>query len=61
MVFSLLTLAWLGSVCNGFCLVYFCLLALLMLPGLHRRGLLDKYCSNLANKVNEIVKGKKLE
>lgn len=57
-VTSLLVLAWIGNKINNFFLLYLLVLSLLMLPGLHRRGLLQKYCSTLMLKVTETIKGK---
>jgi len=58
---SLLVLAYLGSLVSGMFLSYILTLVALMLPGLYRRGLLAKYCSSLVLKVEEMVKGKKLQ
>jgi len=57
----LLVTAYIGSIFSGLFIVYINLLGLLMLPGLHRRGLLQKYCSTLTDKLSDLVKGKKLE
>merc|ERR1712080_610217 len=59
-VASLLAISWVGSLFSGFFLAFCLAMALLMLPGLHSRGLLDKYCSGMTNKVKELTKGKKL-
>jgi len=58
---SLLLLAWLGTVFSGIFLLYVSTLFVTMLPGLHRRGLLEKHCSSAVVKLREMVKGKKLE
>jgi len=58
---TLLTTAYIGSLVSGLLLSYLAVMVLLMIPGLHRRGLLDKYCSSLTDKVKEMVKRKKLE
>jgi len=60
-VVSLYMLAHLGALFSGFFLAYLSLLALSMLPGLHRRGLLEKYCAGIILKIGEFVKAKKLE
>jgi len=60
-VLSLLAISWVGSLFSGFFLAFCLSMAVLMLPGLHSRGLLDKYCSGLTNRVKELTKGKKLE
>jgi len=57
----LLVTAYLGSIFSGLFIAYINMLGLLMLPGLHRRGLLQKYCSSLTDKLSNMVKGKKLE
>jgi len=58
---SLLLLAYIGSMVSGMFLSYILTLLFLMLPGLYRRGLLARYCSSLVLKVEEMVKGKKLQ
>lgn len=58
---SLLVLAYLGSLVSGVFLSYLSLLVVLMLPGLYRRGLLTRYCSSMVFKLEEMVKGKKLQ
>jgi len=60
---SLLLLAWLGTLLSGTVLLYLSTLLVTMLPGLHRRGLLEKHCSAVLNKMKELVKGqgKKIE
>merc|ERR1719187_713801 len=58
---SLLLLAYLGSLVSGMFLSYILMMVVLMLPGLYRRGLLARYCSSLVLKLEEMVKGKKLQ
>jgi len=58
---SLLLLAYIGSLVSGMFLSYIVTMLVLMLPGLYRRGLLARYCSSLVLKVEEMVKGKKLQ
>lgn len=60
-ILSLLALAWLGSMFSGVCLVYFTLMFVIMLPGLHKRGLLEKYCKSAVDKVRLLIKRNKLE
>lgn len=60
-VVGLLAISWLGSLFTGFFLAFCLSMGVLMLPGLHSRGLLNKYCSGLTSKVQELTKGKKLE
>ena len=60
-VASLLAFSWLGGMLSGFFLLYLLLLVLLMLPGLHKKGLLQKHCASLTLKLGEIIKGKKFE
>jgi len=55
---SLLALAWLGNKINNFFLAYLLTLGLMMLPGLQRRGLLQKHMSMLSAKFTEMTKGK---
>jgi len=55
---SLVVLAWLGNRINNFFLAYLLTLALVMLPGLIRRGILEKHFAQISLKVNELVKGK---
>lgn len=57
-VFALFSLAWIGNRVNNFFLLYIFVLTLAMLPGLHRRGLLKKYFSQITLKISETVKGK---
>ena len=54
----LIVLAWLGNRINNFFLAYALTLGLVMLPGLHRRGILQKHCSQITLKVAELMKGK---
>jgi len=58
---SLLAMAYLGSMFSGLLLSYLVLMVLLMLPGLHRNGLLEQYFSSLVAKVRELTQRKKLE
>jgi len=55
---SLVTLAYLGNRINNFFLAYLLTLALMMLPGLQRKGLLQQHFSQLTAKVMEMAKGK---
>lgn len=55
---SLLTLAWLGNKINNFFLAYLLTLGLMMVPGLHRKGLLQKHFSQLSAKIAELTTGK---
>jgi len=57
-VSGLFALAWIGNRINNFFLLYLVVLVVLMLPGLHRKGLLDKYLSQVTAKMAEAVKGK---
>ncbi|TRY62830.1 hypothetical protein TCAL_16552 [Tigriopus californicus] len=57
-VTSLLVLSWIGNRINNFFLLFLLVLGLFMLPGLHRRGILQKYCSTAMLKVTEAIKGK---
>merc|ERR1712127_247944 len=58
---GLLLLAWLGTIFSGLLLLYLSSMLVAMLPGLHRRGLLEKHCSAVISKLREMIKGKKLE
>jgi len=58
---ALVVVAWLGTVFSGLFLLYTASMLLVMLPGLHRRGLLEKHCGSLVDKLREVVKGKKVE
>jgi len=58
---SLLFLAWLGTIFSGLTMLYVSTLLIVMLPGLHRRGLLEKHCSSAVSRLREVIKGKKLE
>lgn len=60
-VVSLYLLAYLGTLFSGFFLSYILLLVICMIPGLHRRGLLKKYCAGMLLKLEDFVKAKKLE
>ena len=55
---TLFFLAWLGNTVNNFFLLYLVTMAVAMLPGLHRRGLLKKVFANVTLKVSEVVRGK---
>lgn len=57
-IFTLFSVAWIGNKLNNFFLLYLVTLTLLMLPGLHRKGLLKKYFSQITLKISEVVKGK---
>jgi len=52
---SLIVLAWLGNKINNFFLAYMLVLGLLMLPGLHRRGILQTQLAQVTLKVNELM------
>merc|ERR1719220_2410594 len=58
---GLLLLAWLGTFLSGLFLLYIATLFVVMLPGLHRRGLLEKHCGAAMAKLREVIKGKKVE
>jgi len=58
---SLLLMAWLGTIFSGIFILYISTLLVIMLPGLHRRGLLEKHCSSMVARLREMIKGKKLE
>jgi len=60
-IVSLYTLAYLGTIFSGIFLSFMVLLIVCMLPGLHRRGLMQKYCANFILRIEEFVKAKKLE
>jgi len=53
--------AYFGSIFSGIFLFFVLFLNACMLPGLHRRGLLKKYCASLVLKIGDYVKAKKLE
>jgi len=55
---SLVALAWIGNRINNFFLAYLLTTGIAMLPGLHRRGLLQKHFSQVSLKVAEMIKGK---
>ena len=55
---ALFSVAWVGNRMNNFFLLYTLCLFVAMLPGLHRKGLLEKYFSQITLKINEVVKGK---
>jgi hypothetical protein len=57
-VFALFFVAWVGNRVNNFFLLYLITLGLLMLPGMHRKGLLKKYFASVTLKISEAVKGK---
>ena len=57
-IFALFSVAWIGNRVNNMFLLYVVVLALAMLPGLHRRGLLKKYFSQITLKISETMKGK---
>jgi len=60
-VVALFLVAQIGSMFSGFFLSYLAILVMVMIPGLYRRGFLDKYCSGPMHKFEEFVKAKKLE
>jgi hypothetical protein len=60
-VVTLYLVSYLGALFSGFFLTYILLITVCMLPGLHRRGLLAKYCGGIILKIGEFVKAKKLE
>lgn len=60
-VLSLLLVSYIGSFMSGLSLSYLLLMTVLMMPGLYRRGLLDKYCGKVMDAVRETIKGKKRE
>jgi len=60
-VVALFLVAQIGSMFSGFFLTYLAVLVVVMIPGLYRRGFLDKYCSGLMLRFEEFVKAKKLE
>jgi len=57
-VMSLIVLAWLGNRINNFFLAYLLTLGVAMLPGLLRRGILQRAFSQLTIKFGEMIKGK---
>lgn len=57
-VMSLVGLAWIGNRINNFLLAYMLTLGIAMLPGLLRRGIIQKHFSQLSIKVGEMLKGK---
>jgi len=57
-VFTLFTLAWLGNTINNFFLAYLMNVTVLMLPGLHRKGVLKQYGAQITLKLAEVMKGK---
>jgi RsiW-degrading membrane proteinase PrsW (M82 family) len=60
-VVALFLLAQIGAMFSGIFLCYVNLMVIVMLPGLYRRGILDKYCSALMIRLEEFVKAKKHE
>ena len=52
------SLAALGNRINNFFLAYILTNAFFMLPGLHKRGILQQYGASILLKINEVVKGK---
>jgi len=52
------SLAALGNRINNFFLAYILTNAFLMLPGLHKKGILQQYGASFLLKINEVVKGK---
>lgn len=57
-VMSLIGLAWIGNRINNFFLAYLLTLGVAMLPGLLRRGILQRHFSQLSIKFGEMIKGK---
>ncbi|XP_018006568.1 ADP-ribosylation factor-like protein 6-interacting protein 1 isoform X2 [Hyalella azteca] len=55
---TLLTTAWLGSSFNNLFLTYFIMMVVLMLPGLHKRGLLHKSTAGLLSRVSGLMNSK---
>jgi hypothetical protein len=55
----LLSLAWVGNRINNFFLLYLLTVLVAFLPGLHRKGLLQKYFSQITLKISEVVQGAK--
>ena len=47
-------------VLDNFFLAYLLTLGVAMLPGLHRRGILQKHCSQLSIKFGELLKGQNI-
>jgi len=60
-IVSLCLLAQMGAFFSGFFLAYINILTVCMIPGLQRRGLLEKYCAAIILKITDFVKAKKLE
>lgn len=59
-VMTLISLAWIGNRINNFFLAYLLTLGVAMLPGLHRRGILQKHFSQLSIKFGELLKGQNI-
>jgi len=57
-VVSLFCLAWLGNTMNNFFLAYLLNVAVLMIPGLNKKGILKQYGAQLTLKIAEVMKGK---
>jgi len=57
-VMSLVSLAWIGNRINNFLLAYVLTLGIAMMPGLLRRGIVQKHFSQLTIKFGELLKGK---
>ena len=55
---TLFSLAWLGNRVNNFFLAYVLTNSILMLPGLHKKGILQQYGAQLTLKIADVVKGK---
>ena len=53
-----LSLAALGNRINNFFLAYLTTLGVMMLPGLHKRGILQQYTAQISVKIAELIKGK---
>ena len=52
---SLMVVGWIGNRINNFFLAYLVVLGLLMLPGLHKRGLLKQVFAQVTLKVGELM------
>jgi hypothetical protein len=59
-IMTLISLAWIGNRINNFFLAYLLTLGVAMLPGLHRRGILQKHFSQLSIKFGELLKGQNI-
>jgi hypothetical protein len=59
-VMTFISLAWIGNRINNFFLAYLLTLGVAMLPGLHRRGILQKHFLQLSIKFGELLKGQNI-